>query len=164
MKPDGARHLTRRRARSVIKFGQLMMFGWATALIGGPGGIAQMFHIRRIALGAAAGLGLASAAVAHHSFAVFDFSQEIPFEGEVATLNFKNPHIAMTLKRTLENGEVEIINFIEGAPANMLVRNGLRPAMIEPGTTITAIGSPLREDPSQYFLRRIRLEDGREFQ
>jgi hypothetical protein len=101
---------------------------------------------------------------AHHSFAIYDFSQEIPFEGTVHTLNFKNPHIAMTLRRELDNGETEIISFIEGAPANMLVRNGLRPDMIKPGTKVTAIGSPLRDDPSQYFLRRIRLEDGREFQ
>ncbi len=100
----------------------------------------------------------------HHSFAIYDFSQEIPFEGVVETLNFKNPHIAMTLTRTLEGGAEETITFIEGAPANMLVRRGLRPAMIEPGTRITAIGSPLREDPGVYFLRRIRLEDGREFQ
>jgi hypothetical protein len=101
---------------------------------------------------------------AHHSFAVFDFSQQIPFEGVVETLNFKNPHIAMTLTRTSENGETETINFIEGAPANMLVRNGLRPDMIKPGTKLTAYGSPLREDPTQFFLRKVRLEDGREFQ
>lgn len=103
-------------------------------------------------------------AIAHHSFAVYDFSQQIPFEGKVATLNFKNPHISMQLEVTLENGEMAIIDFIEGAPANMLVRNGLRPAWIEPGSEITAIGSPLREDPSKYFLRRIVLPDGREFQ
>jgi hypothetical protein len=108
--------------------------------------------------------GTVSLATAHHSFAVFDFSQQIPFEGVVDTLNFKNPHIAMTLSHTLENGEVETINFIEGAPANMLVRNGLRPDMIKPGTKVIAFGSPLKEDPSQYFLRRIQLEDGREFQ
>ncbi len=107
---------------------------------------------------------MALPAFGHHSFAIYDFSQEIPFEGVVATLNFKNPHIAMTLTRTLENGESETIDFIEGAPANMLVRRGLRPNMIEPGTRITAIGSPLRENPSVYFLRRVRLEDGREFQ
>jgi hypothetical protein len=103
-------------------------------------------------------------AFAHHSFAVYDFTQEIPFEGVVDTLNFKNPHIAMTLMHTDENGEAVVIHFIEGAPANMLVRNGLRPDMIKPGTRITAIGSPLREDPTQFFLRRVRLEDGREFQ
>jgi hypothetical protein len=36
--------------------------------------------------------------------------------------------------------------------------------MIKPGTKVIAFGSPLKEDPSQYFLRRIQLEDGREFQ
>jgi hypothetical protein len=103
-------------------------------------------------------------AFAHHSFAVYDFNQQIPFEGVVETLNFKNPHIAMTLTQTDEKGETHTINFIEGAPANMLVRNGLRPDMIKPGTKVTAYGSPLREDPTVLFLRKIVLEDGREFQ
>jgi hypothetical protein len=35
--------------------------------------------------------------------------------------------------------------------------------MIAVGTKITAVGSPLRDDPSKYFLRVIRLEDGKEF-
>jgi hypothetical protein len=107
---------------------------------------------------------LAWPAFAHHSFAVYDFNQQIPFEGVVETLNFKNPHIAMTLTQTDEKGETRTINFIEGAPANMLVRNGLRPDMIKPGTKVTAYGSPLREDPTVFFLRKIVLEDGREFQ
>lgn len=107
---------------------------------------------------------LAAPALAHHSFAVYDFTQQIPFEGVIDTLNFKNPHIAMTLIHTDENGETRTINFVEGAPANMLVRNGLRPDMVKPGTKVTAYGSPLREDPTIFFLRKIVLEDGREFQ
>ena len=103
-------------------------------------------------------------AQAHHSFAGFDFSQEIPFEGVVETLNFKNPHIAMTLTWINEDAETETITFVAGAPANMFVRKGLRPEMIKPGTRITAIGSPLRENPGQFFLRRVRLEDGQEFE
>lgn len=110
------------------------------------------------------GLTGASVVFAHHSFAIYDFSQQIPFEGVVATLNFKNPHISMTLSRTREDGTVETINFIEGAPANMLIRDGLRPSMIAPGTAITAIGSPRRDDSTQFFLRRVVLADGREFQ
>jgi hypothetical protein len=99
----------------------------------------------------------------HHSFAVYDFGQQIEFVGEVDTLNFKNPHMAMTLRRTTSDGDVEIIDFVEGAPANMLVRLGLRPQMIQPGTRLTAIGSPLRDDPSKYFLRAVILEDGTEY-
>jgi len=99
-------------------------------------------------------------ASAHHSFAIFDFSTQIPYEGVVETLDFRNPHIAMTLKVRGEDGSEQIIDFIEGAPANMLARTGLRPEMIAPGTKISTLASPLREDPSKYFLRVIILEDG----
>lgn len=121
-------------------------------------------YAARIASGLVLALGILSPGFGHHSFAVYDFSQEIPFAGVVDTLNFKNPHIAMTLAQTTETGETRIIRFIEGAPANMLLRNGLHPEMIGPGTQVTAIGSPLRNDPTRFFLRRIRLADGREFQ
>jgi hypothetical protein len=109
-------------------------------------------------------LACLSIARAHHSFAVYDFSQQIEFVGIVDTLNFKNPHIAMTLSVTGSDGTAQIIDFIEGAPANMLARKGLTPDLIAPGNEITAIGSPLIEDPSKYFLRRVRLPDGREFE
>mgnify|MGYP007004380689 CR=1 FL=1 len=102
-------------------------------------------------------------AFAHHSFAVFDFQTQIPFEGTVESLKFRNPHIEMTLKSTGPDGKEEIIHFIEGAPANMLVRSGLIPDMIKPGTRITAVGSPLIEDNTKYFLRVIKLQDGSEY-
>jgi hypothetical protein len=108
-------------------------------------------------------VGIVSPTYGHHSFAVYDFAQQIPFVGEIATLSFKNPHISMTLTRTLEDGTTETINFVEGAPANMAVRLGLKPDMIKPGTRITAIGSPRKDNPSAFFLRKVVLEDGREF-
>ena len=108
-------------------------------------------------------LGVLSSANAHHSFAVYDFGQQIEFVGTVDTLNFKNPHIAMTLRVAGKDGESEVVEFVEGAPANMLARNGLRPDMIAPGTEITAVGSPLIADPTKFFLRNVILPDGREF-
>ena len=101
--------------------------------------------------------------LAHHSFAIFDFQTQIPFEGTVETLKFRNPHIEMTLKTVDEDGNEKIINFVEGAPANMLARQGLTPAQLPKGTKITGIGSPLIEDDTKFFLRSIILEDGREF-
>ena len=100
---------------------------------------------------------------AHHSFAIYDFETQIPFDGVVETLKFRNPHIEMTIKIINEDGEEEIINFIEGAPANMMVRNGIRPDMISPGSPVHAVGSPLIEDPTKFFLRAIRTEDGTEY-
>ena len=109
-------------------------------------------------------LACLSVARAHHSFAVYDFTQQIEFVGTVDTLNFKNPHIAMTLSVTDADGNTQIIDFIEGAPANMLARKGLTPDLIAPGKEVTAIGSPLIEDPSKFFLRRVRLADGSEYE
>jgi len=81
----------------------------------------------------------------------------------VVSVKFRNPHIAMTFKTVDDAGKEQTIDFIEGAPANMLVRSGLRPEMIAPGSRITAVGSPLISDNSKYFLRIIRLADGKEF-
>jgi hypothetical protein len=108
-------------------------------------------------------LAATAPALGHHSFAVYDFTQQIPFEGVVATLSFRNPHIALTLTHTLADGSAETIHFAEGAPANMNVRNGLLPDMIKPGSKITAIGSPRKDDPHVFFLRKVVLENGREF-
>ena len=107
--------------------------------------------------------GFSNLAMAHHSFASYDFDKQITFKGVVSEVKFRNPHIELTLIRTLENGEKETIEFSEGAPANMLVRMGLRPEMIKAGTSITAIGSPKKSEPSVYFLRKIILENGKSY-
>lgn len=103
---------------------------------------------------------LAATALAHHSFAIFDFETKVPFEGTVETIKFRNPHIEMTLKTVDAEGKEQIVHFIEGAPANMLVRNGITPDKVKPGSRLWTEGSPLLEDPSKFFLRTIRTEDG----
>jgi Family of unknown function (DUF6152) len=113
---------------------------------------------------AAALAAAAGSATAHHSFAIYDMTQNIEFKGVVGELKFRNPHIAMTLVRTMPNGDEETINFVEGAPANMLVRMGLKPEMIQPGRTVTAIGAPRKDDPNSYFMKSLILEDGTKFQ
>jgi hypothetical protein len=105
----------------------------------------------------------AGAALAHHSFAIYDMQQNVEFHGVIETVRFRNPHMAMTLKVKDANGQDKIINFVEGAPANMLARIGLRPEMIPPGQEITAIGAPRHDDPDAWFLKVIVLPDGTTF-
>jgi VCBS repeat-containing protein len=102
-------------------------------------------------------------AAAHHSFAIYDMAQNIEFDGVVETLKMRNPHMAMTLTVTSADGTKKTINFIEGAPANMIVRMGLNPADIAVGKPIKAIGAPRRDDPNAYFLKAIILPDGRKY-
>jgi len=102
-------------------------------------------------------------ALPHHSFAIYDFKTLIPFDGVVTTLNFRNPHIEMTLKTLDENGRELIIDFVEGPPASMFTRKGLTPQQIAPGTRVTAIGSPDTRGGGKYYLRMIRMQDGSEY-
>ena len=102
-------------------------------------------------------------AAAHHSFAIYDMDQDIHFDGVVETVKMRNPHMALTLKVTKDDGTTGIINFVEGAPANMIVRLGLNPADIAVGKPIKAVGAPRRDDPYAYFLKAIILPDGRRY-
>jgi hypothetical protein len=104
----------------------------------------------------------AAPASAHHSFAIYDMQQNVEFVGVVETVKFRNPHMAMTLT-VADDAETRTINFVEGAPANMLARLGLKPEMIQPGQKITAIGAPRHDDPNAWFLKAIILPDGTRF-
>lgn len=106
---------------------------------------------------------LALPAAAHHSFAVYDMSQNLEFEGVVETVKLRNPHMALTLVQTNADGSKQTINFVEGAPANMIVRLGLKPEDIAPGKKIKAIGAPRRDNPNELFLKAIILPDGQKF-
>jgi Family of unknown function (DUF6152) len=118
-------------------------------------------HTRLLACLAIACATIAFPAAAHHSFAVWDMSKSIEFEGVVETVKLRNPHMAMTLVQTKPDGTKETINFTEGAPANMIVRMGLKPEDIAPGKKIKAIGAPRRDNAAEYFLKAIILPDGR---
>ena len=116
------------------------------------------------ALLAAALAAFALPAAAHHSFAIYDMAQNIEFDGVVETLKMRNPHMSMTLTVTNPDGTKKTINFVEGAPANMIVRMGLNPADVAVGKPIKAIGAPRKDDPNAYFLKAIILPDGRRYQ
>ena len=117
----------------------------------------------RVALILAACVLTTLPAAAHHSFAIYDMSQNIAFEGVVDVVKLRNPHMAMTLVETKPDGSKTTIDFVEGAPANMIVRLGLKPDDIAPGKKIKAIGAPRRDNPTQFFLKAVILPDGQKF-
>lgn len=121
---------------------------------------------RTVGLLGAAIAGLAAVALpaaAHHSFAIYDMSQNIEFDGVIESVKLRNPHMALTLVQSKPDGTTQTINFVEGAPANMIVRMGLNPADVAAGKPIKAIGAPRRDNPDAYFLKAIVFPDGRRF-
>jgi hypothetical protein len=122
-----------------------------------------MNRVASVALLSAALTAVAASAAAHHSFAIYDMQQDVEFHGVIANIKLRNPHMAMTLTIKGENGEQQTINFVEGAPANMLARLGLRPEHVKVGQEVTAIGAPRHDDPNAWFLKAIILPDGTRF-
>jgi hypothetical protein len=116
-----------------------------------------------LVLCSAAAIAGALPAAAHHSFAIYDMQQNVEFKGTIETIKLRNPHMAMTLTTRGADGQPQTVEFVEGAPANMLARLGLRPEHVKVGQEITAIGAPRHDNPNAWFLKAIILPDGTRF-
>jgi len=105
---------------------------------------------------------LARLAAAHHSFAAyFDGQKAVTLTGEVANVEWTNPHFHFSIDVKGADGAVARWRF-EGFPPNMLVRQGWkRDETLTPGTTVTVEGWAARSEPNAGAARWITLADGR---
>src|SRR5215831_18726879 len=93
---------------------------------------------------ALAALLAASAARAHHSFAMFDQSQTVTLQGTVADFRWTNPHVFIELSVKNENGADEQWS-IEMTSPEHLSRAGWRPGTLKPGDKVTLNIHPMRD-------------------
>lgn len=118
--------------------------------------------MRRHALFAAVlALFAASAAQAHHSFAVyFDPAKEVTITGKVTAFRFTNPHGLVVLSVTDAQGKVTEWRAETNAPV-VLTRRGWTRDVIKPGDTITIEGWGSRDGKPYLRLRRALDASGR---
>ena len=113
-----------------------------------------------LGLTAAAALALATAAHAHHSFAVFfDATKDISITGKVTAFRFTNPHGLVVLEVTDAQGRVREWRAETNSPA-VLVRRGWTRDAIKPGDIVTIEGWPSRDGKPYIRLRRALRPDG----
>src|SRR5688572_6025381 len=110
----------------------------------------------------AGSLLVARFAAAHHSFAaVFDGEKFVKLTGEVATIEWTNPHFHFSVDVRDAAGAVTRWRF-EGYPPNMLVRQGWRrDQTLMLGATVTVEGWASRDDAKLGAARWVTLTDGR---
>jgi len=108
------------------------------------------------------GVFVARLAAAHHSFAAyFDGQKAVTLMGEVASVEWTNPHFHFSIDVKDANGTVARWRF-EGFPPNMLVRQGWqRDITLTPGTIVTVEGWAARSEPNAGAARWVTLADGR---
>jgi hypothetical protein len=112
-------------------------------------------------VGLAAG-SLAAPALAHHSFAMFDFQQNKTLSGTVVQFDWTNPHTFLWLDCATGAGGAVEKWAIEGMSPNYLGRRGWSKTTVQPGDKITVTIHPLKDGVKGGTLLKIVLPDGKE--
>jgi len=120
--------------------------------------------IRKCALLSASAAWLAAtAAWAHHSFAIFDHTQTYTLKGTVLSFQWTNPHGYIDLK--VEEGPAGLERFsVELTSVNMLRRAGWRSSDVVAGDRVTAIVAPLLSGEPGGLLLELNMADGRKLE
>jgi len=112
-----------------------------------------------ISLAAVAVAMSASAALAHHSFAMFDAEKNIKLDGTVKEFQWTNPHSWILMMVKSKAGVDEQWAIEMGGPAG-LARQGWVPKTLTPGMKITAIIHPLKDGTHGGQFMAVTLPDG----
>ncbi|MCL2430487.1 MAG: DUF6152 family protein [Alphaproteobacteria bacterium] len=106
-------------------------------------------------------VAFASAAVAHHSFAMFD--QEHPMEvvGTVKEFKYTSPHSFIILEVKDKDGNAELWN-LEGGSPSAIARDGWNAKSVKPGDVVRITIEPLRSGApgGAWNVNRIHFIDG----
>ncbi len=97
---------------------------------------------------------------AHHSFAMFDQSQQVKLEGVVKEFQFTNPHSWIQLMVVPSEGAEAEQWSIEALSPNVLMRNGWKRNTLKPGDKISVLINPLRDGKKGGNLILVTLGDG----
>ena len=106
-----------------------------------------------------ASLLTASAAMAHHSFTMFDRSVEKVVTGTVVRWAFNPPHSWLYLNVRNEDGSEKLWSFEGSAPPSLLPR-GINGSTFKPGDTVTISYCPLKDGRAGGGLGWARLANG----
>ena len=99
--------------------------------------------LRGLFVAFAAGLLASGPAFAHHSPAAFDMTAEVIVEGKVAGLEWKNPHLYLTIETVGADGEMALQE-IEGGSLSIVRTFGLTRELLPPGARVAVRGNPSR--------------------
>ena len=111
----------------------------------------------RLAL-AAAFLAPAAAALAHHSYAMFDMQKTITLQGTIVQFKWQNPHAFLQVDAMVK-GQTERWA-IEMTSPNNLANDGFKRSSFKPGDKATIRIHPLRDGSKGGSFFAAKLADG----
>jgi hypothetical protein len=104
---------------------------------------------------------LSGAALAHHSFAMFDQDNPIELEGTVQEFKWTSPHSFILLRVKEQDGNVTVWNLEAGSPT-ALSREGWTAKTIKAGDEVRVTVEPLRSGApgGAWNVNKIKYKDG----
>jgi hypothetical protein len=102
------------------------------------------------------------AALAHHSFAMFDQENPLELEGSVQEFKFTSPHTFIILVVKQEDGTTQTWSLEGGAPS-ALVRDGWSSKTLKAGDELKMTIEPLRSGApgGAWNVGKTKFKDGR---
>ncbi len=110
--------------------------------------------------GVLAALTIAGGAYAHHSFAMFDQSKQVPLRGTVRDFQWTNPHAFIDIDVPNSAGVTELWKVELNSPNN-LRRQGWRSNIMRAGDKVTVVINPLRDGTKGGLFVSATLPDGK---
>lgn len=101
------------------------------------------------------------AALAHHSFAMFDQENPLELEGTVQEFKFTSPHTFIILEVKQQDGSKQLWS-LEGAAPSALVRDGWSSKTIKAGDELKMTIEPLRSGApgGAWSVSKTKLKGG----
>jgi len=110
---------------------------------------------------AAALLGAASSAWAHHAFAAeFDINKPLKLQGVVTEMEWINPHAWIHLDVKGPDGKITSW-MVEGGSPNILLRRGFTKKSLEKGTEVIVEGYAAKNGENRANGANITFKDGK---
>jgi hypothetical protein len=109
---------------------------------------------------AALTLAYGSVAAAHHSFAMFDQSKQLPLKGTVHDFQWTNPHAFIDVDVPNDAGGTDLWKVELNSPNN-LKRQGWKSTQMSPGDKVTVVINPLRDGSKGGLFVAVTLPGGK---
>jgi hypothetical protein len=113
-----------------------------------------------MAVATAVVLAVPAAALAHHSFAMFDADKTLSTIATVKQFQWGSPHTWLELV-VLNEDKTEKQLSLELTTISGLLRNGWKPGTLKPGDRVTVTYHPMRDGTPAGQLVQAVTEDGR---
>jgi len=113
-------------------------------------------------ISAAALAAAGGAAMAHHSFAMFDQEHPIELAGTVVEFRYTSPHSFILVDVKGKDGASTVWN-LEGPSPSILARDGMSAKTLKPGDELVLTIDPLRSGApgGAWALIKTKFKDGR---